>query len=109
MVSAERVRVDQKKIETIVEWRSPRSVIEVQIFLGHTWYYSRFVKGFATIEAPLTKYNGGVQEDVLVKVRSFIIPINFLVLDFEEDRGISILLGRPFLAIFRSTIDLEKN
>ncbi|KAA3484988.1 bromodomain-containing protein [Gossypium australe] len=37
----------------------------------------------------------GVLEDVLFKVRSFIIPKNFVVLDFEEDREISILLGRP--------------
>ncbi|KAA3486812.1 Retrovirus-related Pol polyprotein from transposon 17.6 [Gossypium australe] len=50
-----------------------------------------------------------VLEDVLVKVCSFIIPIDFVVLDFEEDREIPILLGRPFLATFRSTIDLEKN
>ncbi|KAA3483596.1 Retrovirus-related Pol polyprotein from transposon opus [Gossypium australe] len=51
----------------------------------------------------------GELEDVLVKVRSFISPKNFVVLDFEEDREIPILLGRPFLATFRSTIDLEKN
>ncbi|KAA3461581.1 Retrovirus-related Pol polyprotein from transposon opus [Gossypium australe] len=51
----------------------------------------------------------GVLEDVLVKVSSFIIPIEFLVLDFEEDRGIPNLLGRHFLASSRSTIDLEKN
>ncbi|KAA3480559.1 bromodomain-containing protein [Gossypium australe] len=47
-----------------------------------------------------------VLEDVLVKVRSFIIPADFVVLDFEEDCEISILLGKPFLAISRSTIDL---
>ncbi|KAA3466413.1 Retrovirus-related Pol polyprotein from transposon opus [Gossypium australe] len=40
----------------------------------------------------------GVLEDVLVKVQSFIIPANFVI-----------LLGRPFLATSRSTIDLEKN
>ncbi|KAA3477290.1 Retrovirus-related Pol polyprotein from transposon opus [Gossypium australe] len=50
-----------------------------------------------------------VLEYVLVKVQSFIIPTDFVVLDFEEDREIPILLGRPFLATFRSTIDLEKN
>ncbi|MBA0570638.1 hypothetical protein Golob_004257 [Gossypium lobatum] len=32
-----------------------------------------------------------------------------MVLDFEEDREIPILLGRPFLATSRSIIDLEKN
>ncbi|KAA3477438.1 Retrovirus-related Pol polyprotein from transposon opus [Gossypium australe] len=50
----------------------------------------------------------GVLEDVLVKVRNFIIPMDFVVLDFEEDREIPILLGRPFIATSRSIIDLEK-
>ncbi|MBA0789647.1 hypothetical protein Gotri_028142 [Gossypium trilobum] len=51
----------------------------------------------------------GVLKDVLVKVRSFIILTDFLVLDFEEDREILILLGRPFLPTSRSSIDLENN
>ncbi|KAA3474734.1 hypothetical protein EPI10_024997 [Gossypium australe] len=51
----------------------------------------------------------GVLEDVLVKVQSFIMPADFVVLDFDEDCEIPILLGRPFLATSRSTIDLEKN
>ncbi|KAA3487708.1 Retrovirus-related Pol polyprotein from transposon opus [Gossypium australe] len=51
----------------------------------------------------------GVLEGVLVKVRSFIIPADFVILDFEEDRETSILLGRPFLATSRSIINLEKN
>ncbi|KAA3466085.1 hypothetical protein EPI10_001203 [Gossypium australe] len=50
----------------------------------------------------------GVSEDVLVKVRTFTIPIGFVILNFEEDREIPILLGRPFLATSKSTIDLKK-
>ncbi|KAA3463916.1 general transcriptional corepressor trfA-like [Gossypium australe] len=49
----------------------------------------------------------GVLEDVLVKVCNFIIPVDFVILYFEEDREISILLGRPFLATSRSIIGLE--
>ncbi|MBA0607130.1 hypothetical protein Godav_019475 [Gossypium davidsonii] len=48
-----------------------------------------------------------VLENVLVKVRNFIIPVEFVILDFEEDHEIPILLGRPFLAMSRSTIDPE--
>ncbi|TYI56815.1 hypothetical protein E1A91_D11G238300v1, partial [Gossypium mustelinum] len=51
----------------------------------------------------------GVIEDVLVKVCNFIIPTDFVILDFEKNREIPILLGRPFLAMLKSTIDLEKN
>ncbi|KAA3466133.1 Retrovirus-related Pol polyprotein from transposon opus [Gossypium australe] len=50
-----------------------------------------------------------VLEDVLVKLYRFIIPADFVILDFEEDCEMPILLGRPFLSTSRSTIDLEKN
>ncbi|KAA3480830.1 DNA damage-inducible protein 1-like [Gossypium australe] len=36
-------------------------------------------------------------------------PVDFIILDFEKDHVIPILLGRPFLARSRSTIDLENN
>ncbi|KAA3465702.1 Integrase, catalytic core [Gossypium australe] len=47
-----------------------------------------------------------VLEDVLVKVHNFIILVDFIILDFEEDCEIPILLGRPFLATSRSIINL---
>lgn len=40
---------------------------------------------------------------------SFIVPVDFVILDFEKDGEIPILLERPFLATSRATIDLEKN
>ncbi|KAL8104548.1 hypothetical protein AgCh_028673 [Apium graveolens] len=43
-------------------------------------------------------YPRGVVEDVLVKVDKLIFPADFVILDFEEDKKISIILGRPFLA-----------
>ena len=45
-------------------------------------------------------------EDVLVKVDKFIFLEAFIVLDMEEDKGIPIILGRPFLAIGRAMIDV---
>ncbi|XP_073041944.1 uncharacterized protein [Primulina eburnea] len=54
------------------------------------------------------KYPRGVIEDVLVKVDKFIFPIDFIVLDMEEDREIPLILGRPFLATGRALIDVQK-
>ncbi|KAA3470366.1 Retrovirus-related Pol polyprotein from transposon opus [Gossypium australe] len=51
----------------------------------------------------------GLLKDVLVKIRGFITPVYFVVLDSEKDREIPILLGRPFLATSKSTIDLKRN
>ncbi|XP_061351339.1 uncharacterized protein LOC133296385 [Gastrolobium bilobum] len=49
-----------------------------------------------------------VIEDVLVKVEKFIFPADFVVLDMEEEGNMSLLLGKPFLAIARAIIDVEK-
>ncbi|XP_062075174.1 uncharacterized protein LOC133779200 [Humulus lupulus] len=47
-------------------------------------------------------------EDVLVKVDKFIFPVDFIVLDYEADREVPIILGRPFLATGRTLIDVQK-
>ena len=54
------------------------------------------------------KHPWGVIEDVLVKVDKFIFPVDFIVLDIEEDREIPIRMGRPFLATSSAMIDLKK-
>ena len=54
------------------------------------------------------KHPRGVIEDVLVKVDKFIFPADFIVLDMEEVKEISIILGRPFLVIGRAMIDVQK-
>ena len=55
IMSAEDIRVDPAMIEAMVNWKPPRSVIEVRSFLGLAGYYRRFVKGFSVITSPLTK------------------------------------------------------
>ena len=55
IVSKEGIRVDLKKIEVVVEWKTPRNVTEVRSFLGLVGYYRRFVKGFLMIAAPMTR------------------------------------------------------
>ena len=49
----------------------------------------------------------GIIEDVLVKVDKFIFPVDFVVLDMEEDRAALIILGRPFAATGQSLIDVK--
>ncbi|CAH9142614.1 unnamed protein product, partial [Cuscuta epithymum] len=52
------------------------------------------------------KYPKGIVEDVLVKVDKFIFPVDFVVMDMEEDRETPLILGRPFLATARALIDV---
>ena len=50
----------------------------------------------------------GILEDVLIKVGKFIFPVDFLVIDIEEDKQVLLLLGRPFLATGVALIDVKK-
>ncbi|XP_048502947.1 uncharacterized protein LOC125498724 [Beta vulgaris subsp. vulgaris] len=53
------------------------------------------------------KYHLGVLEDVPVRVGKFYIPVDFVVLDMDEDAQIPIILGRPFLCTACAVIDVK--
>ncbi|XP_027156543.1 uncharacterized protein LOC113757463 [Coffea eugenioides] len=50
----------------------------------------------------------GILENVFIKVQKFIIPVDFIVLDMEEDVNVPIILGRPFLATAGTIIDVKR-
>ena len=47
-------------------------------------------------------------EDVLVKVEKIIFPVDFIVLEFEADKEVPIILEIPFLATRKTLIDVQK-
>ncbi|GJZ32923.1 hypothetical protein Tco_0578359, partial [Tanacetum coccineum] len=53
-----------------------------------------------------TKYPRGIAENVIVKINKFSFPVDFVVLDMEEDFKILIILGIPFSAIAHAIIDV---
>ncbi|GKD85631.1 reverse transcriptase domain-containing protein [Tanacetum coccineum] len=48
----------------------------------------------------------GLAEDVFVKVGSFYFPTDFVVVDFEADPRVPLILGRSFLRTDRALIDV---
>ncbi|XP_072088166.1 uncharacterized protein [Arachis hypogaea] len=48
------VHMETAKVQAILEWPQPASVKQLQGFLGLTGYYRRFIKGYASLAAPLT-------------------------------------------------------
>ncbi|XP_054782731.1 uncharacterized protein LOC129290039 [Prosopis cineraria] len=53
-------------------------------------------------------FSKGKIEDVLVKVYKFIFPVDFIVLDYDEDRNLLLIVGRPFLVTTRALINVER-
>ncbi|XP_028216608.1 uncharacterized protein LOC114398632 [Glycine soja] len=50
----------------------------------------------------------GVIEDVLVRIKHFNFPADFVVMDIEEDSKIPLILGRPFMLTASCVVDMGK-
>ena len=55
IITTDGLKMDPQKIESILEWKQPRCVKDVQAFLGFANFYRRFIKAYSTIAAPLTR------------------------------------------------------
>ena len=53
------------------------------------------------------KHPYGEVEDLLVKVDKFLFPVDFVVLDIEEDVDVPVILGRPFMITAKVIIDVD--
>ncbi|KAG5727749.1 hypothetical protein E4T56_gene20776 [Termitomyces sp. T112] len=49
------VRMDPAKVDTILNWPSPRNIKEVQSFLGFANFYRRFIDNYSGITKPLNR------------------------------------------------------
>ncbi|XP_070007075.1 uncharacterized protein [Nicotiana sylvestris] len=56
-----------------------------------------------TMKRPL-----GIINDVLVRVDKFILSADFVILDYEVNYEVMIILGRPFLSTGKALIDVEE-
>lgn len=53
-ISSQGVEMDISKIKAVLDWPVPISIKQLRGFLGLSGYYRRFIKGYASIAAPLT-------------------------------------------------------
>ena len=49
------IKIQEEKVAGVLEWLRPKTVKEVQKFLGLANYYRRFVKNFTKIAKPMHK------------------------------------------------------
>jgi len=53
VIGPEGIKMEEEKVKGVLEWPTPKSVKDVQKFLGLANYYRRFIEGFATVARPL--------------------------------------------------------
>ncbi len=47
------IKMKEEKIKAVVDWPIPKSVKDIQKFLGLANYYRQFIKDFSRIASPL--------------------------------------------------------
>jgi hypothetical protein len=47
--------MDTKQTKIIQDWPKPKSTHKIQVFLGFTGFFRKFIKNFSTITAPLSE------------------------------------------------------
>nr|GFC67352.1 putative reverse transcriptase domain-containing protein [Tanacetum cinerariifolium] len=55
VIDSQGIHVDPAKIESVKDWASPKSPMEIRQFLGLAGYYRRFIAGFSKSAKPMTK------------------------------------------------------
>ena len=53
IVSAQEVRIEEETIDVMKNWLEPKSIRDIQVFLGFANFYCCFIQGFSRIAAPL--------------------------------------------------------
>ena len=54
IVSSKGISMEAKRIEVVKKWPEPKSVRNIQVFLGFANFYRQFIQSFSKIAAPLT-------------------------------------------------------
>jgi len=52
-------------------------------------------------------YPARIAENIPVKIQNFFVPIDFVVLDMQQEMKVPLILGRPFLSTTNAHIDVR--
>ena len=55
IISSEGISMDPERIRIVAEWPVPESVLDIQVFLGFSNFYRRFIEGYSRVVLPITR------------------------------------------------------
>nr|GEW35233.1 hypothetical protein [Tanacetum cinerariifolium] len=64
--------------------------------------------GFSQLNCKALADLAGIARDVFIPVGKFTFPADFVIVDYESDPRVSLILGKPFLWTARALIDVHK-
>ena len=54
IISPEGISMDPERIRTVAEWPIPESILDIQVFLGFSNFYRRFIEGYSCVVLLIT-------------------------------------------------------
>ena len=129
VVGRDGIKVDPAKVRTIVDWPTPTGSTHVRQFLGLANYFRKFVPGYSTLAAPLTRLTGKVPwtwgeaeehafqslKETLSNAPVLALPDSskpFKVISDASDYGVGAVLlqeGRPVAYFSKKLSNAERN
>jgi len=55
VIGRDGIKMAKEKVEAVLEWKPPKSLTEVQSFLGFANFYRRFIQDYSRVARPLTE------------------------------------------------------
>ncbi|GJY72772.1 putative reverse transcriptase domain-containing protein [Tanacetum coccineum] len=124
VIDSEGIHVDPCLIESIKDWESPKTPMEIHQFLGLTGYYRRFIEGFSKITKPITKLTqksvkfdwGEKEEDAFQLLKQKLCSASILALPEDQvkltlrvmDLGHALRIDPPAAITAERTLDQKR-
>jgi hypothetical protein len=55
IITREGIKMDEKKVESVLSWPTPKTVKDIQAFLGFANFYRRFIRSYSKIITSITR------------------------------------------------------
>ena len=60
IITTEGIKMDRSKVSAVLDWETPRTLKDVQSFLGFANFYRQFILRYSKVAAPLTNMTRGL-------------------------------------------------